>query len=106
MPPSFLAGKTLGHQTCAGGQGLMALGASCSLFARMSAIRPLRLSSSELLEASHDHIAVRRVQLHEKRPPTRLLRGNERGPASPEKIEHILPGYRRILHRSRGQCDR
>src|SRR5216683_7763417 len=62
------------------------------------AMAHLRFPARELFPALHDHVAVERIQLHQERLPPRHLRADQRTATSPEQIQDMLPGPRRVLH--------
>ena len=50
----------------------------------------LRFLAGEVLPPGDDHIAIRRIEFHEERLATRLLRANERRSTAPEQIQDVF----------------
>src|SRR5947209_7223357 len=56
------------------------------------------LLTGELLPPGHDHIAVKRVELHEEGAPSCLLGGDQGRAAAAKEVQDVLPRARGVRH--------
>src|SRR5260370_17324936 len=72
-------------------------------WAMLSLAFALSTGTSELFPATHNHVAVEGIDLHQEGSSSGLLGGYQRGPAAGERIKQVLTRPRRILDSLRGQ---